>query len=129
MHEHHLIAKEYGLHPAVTWGVDPFADPLMAYQLMRATFYAGRSVDARLRQTTRVMERDQETPPKGYHWTERPIWDYEQAVGLTEPPPEADDLASDEAIHERARHIQREVTPETVSLLRGLAAANGHDHG
>lgn len=119
MHEHFLMAKEFGIHPALTFGVDPTQDQMLGYQLMRATFYAGRAVEQRLSQTTRVLEPAPESPPRGMFWTERPVWTYRQAVGLDAGPEEADD-ANAAGIAERARQ-PRTLDPETADLLRELA--------
>jgi len=128
MHEHHMMAKEYGIHPALTWGVDPLQEQLLGYQLMRATFYGGRAVENRMSQMKRVLEPMPEQPPKGSTWGLKNVWTYSQAVGLESPPAEADE-ASDEAIAERALLQQREVAPETADLLRGLAASDHHNFG
>lgn len=113
------MSKEYGLHPALTWGVDPLAEPLLAYQLLRATFYGGRAVENRLRQTKPALAPNREDAPKGSHWTEAPIWSYAAAVGLEPPPEDANDEASDEAIADRALR-RHELEPETADLIRGL---------
>ena len=83
LHEHHRMAQAYGIHPAITFGVDPLGpDQWLAHQLMRATFHAGIAVEARLHETRRVLAPLPEPAPKGATWREIPVWTYRQAVGL-----------------------------------------------
>lgn len=122
LYEHHRMAQEYGLHPAITFGVDPLRNQLLAYQLMRATFYTGTAIENRLKQTRRELVDLPEQPPKGQTFRDVPMWTYQQAIGSQPPPPEAaEHEASEAAIAERAMQTRREVAPETANLLRGIA--------
>ncbi|HEY7119517.1 MAG TPA: hypothetical protein VH475_23195 [Tepidisphaeraceae bacterium] len=129
LHEHHLLASAYGLHPATTFGVDPVTQPLLAYQLLRATYVAGTRVEARLAETKRVSVKLPPRPPKGSTWGEARVWTWEQAVGLAPPPPEADGSRgepvrppaearpADDAVLADARAILRgEIDPATWGL-------------
>jgi hypothetical protein len=57
---------------------------MLAYQLMRATFYAGTAIDNRLKQTRQELTDLPEQPPKGQTWRQVPVWTYRQAIGLDE---------------------------------------------
>lgn len=93
LHELHLIAKEYGQDPARLAGIDPREEGWLSWSLRRATFYAGRTVESRLRETRPILAPDPEAAPRGQHWSTEPKWTYAQAVGLEPPPPDADGAA------------------------------------
>lgn len=115
------MSQDFSQHPAIFFGVDPLRDPLLARQIATATFYAGRSVENRLKQTKPMLRPNPEDAPKGQHWSEAPVWTWRQAVGLDDPPEDAEDVESEQALAERAAAQLPEIDAETAELLSGVS--------
>jgi hypothetical protein len=120
------MAARYSIHPAITFGVDPFQEQLLAFQLLRATFYTGTIVEGRLKQTRDEEVRAPDPPEKGNTIRQVPVWTYQQAIGQAEPPAGVNDESSEAAIIERAMQQRHEVPTEVANRLRNLGGSDGN---
>lgn len=119
LHELHLLAKEYGQDPPALLGIDPKTDQMLAWQVRRATFYAGRTVENRLKETRQALKPNGPDAPKGTHWGHEPKWTWAQAVGLEPPPIDAGD--GDTATAEHAERTRHEIGPDAAAALDGIS--------
>lgn len=96
-------------------GIDPETEWRLAWSIRRATYYAGTTVEARLKEMRPVLIPTPEPPPHNHVWSQEQKWTYLQAVGKEPPPPDATGVGNEP-------QPLPELDPDAAALLDGISS-------